>query len=228
MEILQRFKRIIAEQREAPVVFELGCCDGYHSNKMIEVIKERERPFIFHGFEPNSDLHPKILNSIKGHLMFNCGIIGIFPHAVGAFQEERRFYKSGGVKVDENGKEVDWYFGSSSIRKPKDIYAQYPDMTFTDERVFVTTLDAHLMNHNYPWVDFIWSDIQGAELDMIKGGREALKKTRYLYTEYINTEHYEGQGIGLQSILKLLPDFKIVEDYQAGDSGDVLLRNAKF
>lgn len=226
MEILQHFARII-ENVKAPIVLELGMCDGYHSNLMLSIIKSKDRLFMFNGFEPNADLHPNILNNIKGHLMFNHGIIAIVQHAVGAEVGEMTFYKSGGVKM-EKGKIVDRYYGSSSIRKPKLIKGVYPSMTFQETKVFVTTLDHHVKNimpgydsSGMDKIDFIWSDIQGAEVDMIKGGKETFKKVRYLYTEYINGEHYEGQGIGVQSILDLLPDFEVVEDY----GGDVLLKN---
>ncbi|MEN9248224.1 MAG: hypothetical protein Q6L50_08560 [Gloeomargarita sp. GMQP_bins_120] len=36
--------------------------------------------------------------------------------------------------------------------------------------------------------DFIWADVQGAEVDLIQGGLQALANTRYFYTEYANTE----------------------------------------
>jgi hypothetical protein len=69
-------------------------------------------------------------------------------------------------------------------------------------------------------IDFIWADIQGAEIDLILGGKEAFKNVRYFYTEYCDSELYEGE-IPLEKILELMPDFEVVEDYQ----GDVLLKN---
>ena len=62
--------------------------------------------------------------------------------------------------------------------------------------------------------------MQGAEGDLIKGGRETLANTRYFYTEYNNRELYEGQ-LGLRELLSLLPDFDVVQRYPH----DVLLRN---
>lgn len=221
MEILERFRKIIDGKN--PVVLELGACDGYHSNELMKIIKEKERMYFFQCFEPNTDLHNRIVEYLKGHIMFGDGIIGIFPHAVGEKVGEMTFYKSGGKKV-EKGKVVDRYYGSSSILKPTLIKKDYPDMTFSQSKVFVTTLDHHFSRFPFggpPAIDFIWSDIQGAELAMIKGGLRTFKTVRYLYTEYMNGEHYEGQGIGIQSILDLLPFFEVVEDY----GGDVLLRN---
>ena len=69
-------------------------------------------------------------------------------------------------------------------------------------------------------IDFIWLDVQGAEMDVIRGGEKVLVKTRYIYTEYSDQELYEGQS-PLDQLLNALPAFKIVERYR----GDVLLEN---
>lgn len=221
IEILERFKKILRGKYQVTVI-ECGMCDGFHSDLMLQIIKDTDRPYIFHGFEPNKELHQHIQNNLKGHLMHNNGVIGIFPHAIGAEVGEMSFYKSGGVEL-KDGRPVDWYYGSSSIKKPKLIKDDYPTMTFEEEKVFVTTLDHHCSQHKIGLIDFIWSDIQGAEVDMIQGGKETFKNVRYLYTEYLNKEHYEGQ-VGLGDILKLLPDFTIIEDY----NGDILLKNMNY
>jgi hypothetical protein len=72
-------------------------------------------------------------------------------------------------------------------------------------------------------IDFIWADVQGAEIDLIQGGQQALAQTRYFYTEYSNAELYEGQ-IPLRDILKLLPNFQLVYRF----SHDVLLKNKRW
>jgi hypothetical protein len=93
-------------------------------------------------------------------------------------------------------------------------------MTFEESKVKCYKFDTYYKEVNPGIIDFIWADIQGAEIDMIEGGREALSKTRYLYTEYSNSELYEGE-IGLEEIMKKLPGWSLVEDY----GGDVLLKN---
>ena len=85
------------------------------------------------------------------------------------------------------------------------------------------TLDSWVQKEGIGMIDFIWADVQGAEADIIAGGKEALRNTRYLYTEYSNTELYEGQ-VNLNQLLKLLPDFRVVRRYEY----DVLLKNGRF
>lgn len=114
------------------------------------------------------------------------------------------------------------YRVSSSIRKPKEHLIHHPDIKFTQISLVKTyTLDT--IAKDLSLVNFIWADIQGAEGDMIKGGLNTLAKTSYLYTEFSNSEEYEGQ-INLGEILNLLPNFKIVQLFQ----GDVLLRNTNL
>jgi hypothetical protein len=69
-------------------------------------------------------------------------------------------------------------------------------------------------------IDFIWADVQGAEVDLINGGRATLSNTRYFYTEYSNRELYAGH-IDLKTLLKSLPEFEVVHRYET----DMLLRN---
>ena len=71
--------------------------------------------------------------------------------------------------------------------------------------------------------DSIKLDVQGAELDIFRGGKNALSKTRFIYTEYSNIEIYEGQA-NLPELLKHLKNFKIIIRYQ----NDVLLKNTQF
>lgn len=84
-------------------------------------------------------------------------------------------------------------------------------------------LDTWAADEGVDSVDFIWADVQGAEIDLINGGRVTLSNTRYLYTEYSNRELYEGQ-VGLKTLLKSLPEFEVVHRF----AHDVLLRNRRF
>jgi len=223
MDILERFKQIISES-ENPIVFEFGACDGYHSKLMLdELSRQKFNNFTYHLFEPNSELHTKITNTIGYFLNANGFDVKLFGYAIGSKIGEFEFYKSGGVSKDEKGNILDSYYGSSSIRKPKLVTEAWKDMTFETTKVHITTLDTHieLYNLNDKVIDFIWADIQGAEVDLINGGKIAFdKNVKYLYTEYTDSELYEGE-IGKQQILNMLPNFELIEDY----GGDMLLKN---
>lgn len=115
---------------------------------------------------------------------------------------------------------------SGSIHHPTGHLTAYPDVEFGPPiRVPAITLDTYVREHGIERIDFVWADIQGAEADMIRGGRRALAHTRYLYTEYSNAPLYAGQP-SLAEILALLPDWRVLADWPSGEAyADVLLEN---
>lgn len=219
MDILDRFKEIISVQ-DVPFVIEFGGCDGYHSQIMLDILNGVRPNCIYHIFEPVEDLVNQINARIGRYIATNPNV-KVFNEAVGSQTGVVTFYKSGGVKYVD-GNITDKYYGSSSVRKPKLVKESWKEMTFDETTCKSTTFDDYIQREGLQGrvIDFIWADIQGAEVDLIKGGAEAFKNVRYFYTEYCESELYEGE-IGLKQILELMPDFDIVEDY----NGDVLLRN---
>lgn len=215
MEITTRFQDII-RQSDRPIVLEFGMCDGYHSNLLLSILDNYGRPFIYNGCEPVKELYDNI-NLIHK----NIGVANKHNIAIGNHDGEVEFFKSGGERI-ENGVVLDRYYGSSSIRKPKLVKEAWKSMTFTTTTAKSYKLDTFIkeLNLEGKLIDFIWADIQGAEIDMIKGGVITFDSVKYLYTEYNNSELYEGE-IGLNGICELLKGFSIIEDY----GGDVILKN---
>lgn len=215
MDILQKFKEIISESA-MPLVFEFGMCDGYHSNILLSILNDNNKPYIYNGCEPVKDIFESIVLRTN-HL----GKATKYNLAVNDKDEVVDFYISGGVKI-ENGKVVDSYYGSSSIRKPKLVTEAWQSMTFAKSSVNTIKFDTLVKKCQLEnlTIDFIWSDIQGAEIDLINGGTEAFSKTRYFYTEYNNSELYEG-AISLTKICEMLPDWEVICDF----GGDALLKN---
>jgi len=102
---------------------------------------------------------------------------------------------------------------SSSIKQPFNHLLRYPVTFGGSVEVAVQTLDSFCEERSLGVIDFIWADIEGAEGDMIRGGRESLKRTRYLFTEYSDDELYMDQ-VTLAEILEMLPQFKVIEVWQ--------------
>ncbi|MEO8380958.1 MAG: FkbM family methyltransferase, partial [Acidobacteriota bacterium] len=112
---------------------------------------------------------------------------------------------------------------SSSLKRPKHHLTRYP-VTFGETiEVETVALDSAARRLGLDTVDFIWADIQGAEGEMVRGGLDLLRRTRYLFTEYSDDELYEGQST-LAELLALLPDYRVLELW----SDDVLLENRAF
>jgi FkbM family methyltransferase len=215
MDIIEKFKEIISESA-MPIVFEFGMCDGYHSNILISILNENDKPYIFNGCEPVKYIFD-LINLQPNHL----GKATKHNIAINDKDGVVDFYISGGSKI-EDGDIVENYYGSSSLRKPKLVKEAWESMTFEKSSVETIKFDTLVKNCQLEnqIIDFIWSDIQGAEIDLINGGVEAFKNTRYFFTEYNNSELYEG-AINLTKICEMLPDWELVYDW----GGDALLKN---
>jgi 2-O-methyltransferase len=109
---------------------------------------------------------------------------------------------------------------SSSLKQPRSHLSRFPVSFGETIEVESVTLDRYARANRLGTVDFIWADVQGAEGEMIRGGRDLLRRTRYLYTAYSDDESYEGQ-VSLADICGLLPGFRVVELWH----DEVLLEN---
>lgn len=194
-----------------PVIFEIGShtgTDTIHLCKIKAGVK-------VHAFEPDPR---NSLNNLPENVNINYV-------AVSNKEGEIEFYQS-----DRNPKDNTEWTCSSSIRKPKNHLTAYDYVTFKQQPIKVKSirLDDYCKENKVEKIDFIWMDVQGAEGDVIEGGREILKRTRYLYTEYSDKELYEGE-LTLQQILSTLPgEWKVLKKYERRNDGDVLLRNLNF
>jgi len=196
--------------KEDPTILEIGCNDGSHTLWFFEIFKN---PKVY-CFEPE----PRAIQRFK-EKVGNHPNVQLFEIALSDRRGETVFHQSGG----SHKQRTDWDL-SGSIRKPKDHLHAYPWVTF-DQTITVKTdtLDAWCNEHGIEHIDFIWMDVQGAEVDVFRGGKETLKNTRVIYTEYSNQELYEGQ-LSLKLLMKkYLQKFKILIRYRS----DVLLTQKK-
>ena len=110
---------------------------------------------------------------------------------------------------------------SSSILKPKVHLTHHPHVKFpTTEEVEVRCLDEYNC-HDY---NFINMDVQGYELEVLKGGTKMLEQVDYVYCEVNRDEVYENNAY-IQEIDSFLADYNMVrvETDWAGDIwGDAL------
>ncbi len=187
-----------------PIIFELGSNDGSDTIKLLETFNPQK----LITFECD----PHHIKTIRG---LNLPIT-LVEKAIGSTTGNAKMYQS--FILEEFG-------ASSSIKKPKNHLEKFPFVTFPVELTVETiTLDDYCAEEKYQRIDFIWADIQGAEIDMIRGGMRTLSMTKFLLTEYSDDELYEGQA-RLGDVLNALPGrWRVVKDYMS----DVLLENISY
>lgn len=208
-DILERFESIVAG-RPAPRVIELGANNGYHTDLLASRTPIAGR---LYALEPDPRVFPQLEARTLRHLH-----VRRFLLAAGDVDGETTLNLSGGHET-RPGRMAQSFTGSSSLMRPAGVLDEYPDMRFETTTAKVCRLDTFCEQHGIGDIDFIWSDIQGAELRMIAGARKALARTRYLYTEFNDRSMYEGDAT-LSKIVETL-GWDVVEVYES----DALLRN---
>ncbi len=83
----------------------------------------------------------------------------------------------------------------SSLLKPAEIAQEKPTISFTPQTVQTITLDDWAKKHSIDHVDFLWLDMQGAELQALKAASQLLKKVKALLIEITLTERYQGNPL---------------------------------
>jgi len=133
-----------------------------------------------YAFEVDKEECEKLNKSCKKGMKF-------FPIALGEKKEIRKFYETN-VPI------------CSSLYEPKqktlELYnslniAYLKNIT----EIKTISLDEFFNNHDLEYVDFIKIDIQGAELDVFKGGKKTLKKTLMIVSEVEFIELYINQPL---------------------------------
>ena len=198
---------------EDPIILEIGANNGTDTIDFLNTFKYGR----FFCFEPDPRALAQWMQNVKDPRaqVFNIAI----SDQIGSIQ----FNQSSGWPPDweKPSPDAEWNM-SGSIKKPKNHIPIHPWCLF-DKKIMVNTitLDEWVENVGVKEIDFAWIDVQGAEFEVITGGRNTFdNKLRYVYTEYSNDEQYEGQ-LNKEGLLKMLPNYSVVKDF----GEDILLRN---
>lgn len=112
------------------------------------------------------------------------------------------------ILADKEGKEVTFNIasnGQSSSILPLGTHAwEHPEVTYIGhESRRATTVDALLRDGKISQAEFMNLDVQGAELDVLRGAQKYLKGVRTVYTEVNEEELYVGCAL-FEDITKFL------------------------
>ena len=195
---------------ENPVVFELGVHWAEDTQRIINWCKP---PVKYFGFEPD----PRNLQKIKElNLPYR-----VIPYAISNKVGQTELYLSDGIHSTNKNQMT----GANSIKAPKEVKQKHGWIKFNDTiMVNTTTLDDFCGKKKINKIDFIWSDIQGLEYEMLQGAKNMLPNIGLMKLEYSDIELYEGQK-KLKDILKLLgSNWQVIQK----DTIDILVKNKKY
>lgn len=154
--------------------------------------------------EPNPEVFAELQQYVGKAKLFNV--------ALADFDGEREMFAS---KNNEGQ--------SDSLLKPKIHLEQYPDIVFDYTRLTkVTQLDKLSLNRSD--YNMINMDVQGAELLVLKGGKDFLKTIDYIYTEVNFAEVYENCALigDIDEFLSIYGFTRVETDSSAKTWGDAL------
>ncbi len=195
-------------------VLEIGANNGGDSERLLATFSAAT----LHCFEPD----PRALALLQSRVTSER--VRIYPVAVGDVDGLLPFHQSGGAPPGKEQQYPEGWHFSSSLHKPTNHLTEFPWCTFEETiEVECVRLDTWYENHDIGTIDFIWADVQGAEPDLLRGGQEALRNTRFLYTEFAESGLYEGH-LPLDALLELIPDWRVVTRFP----NDLLLENLAF
>jgi len=194
---------------ENPIILEAGAHKGKDTVEMAMLWPMG----VIHAFEPVPHLFKLLENNTRNLKNVHC-----YQLALGDTKGNETLYISSGASD-----------GSSSLLPPKELLNNFPTVYFDKELPLHTiTLDEWAREYGVTKIDFMWLDLQGMELMVLKSGLNLLKTVSAIYTEVSSTEIYEGQT--LYSDLKdwlLSNGFKIEREEVENGSGNVFFIRKK-
>ena len=182
-----------------PVIVEVGAHIGTDTVKIARLLQQ---PFTYLAIEPDKRNFENLQEVCSEY------DITLIPAVISN--------KSGLINFWQSTTKSDF----NSLKKPIRSAARPKGTEFKSIKVQSFTLDKLAELYQLPKVDLLWMDVQGAELEVIEGAIEILKKTRYLYTE-CQEGRYEGQPGFAKIMMALDGVWKIVYN----DPANVLLKN---
>lgn len=185
-----------------PVILDIGSYDGKDADELSRMFNCE-----VHCFEMDKDNCRKIQAIGNNKLR-------IWPYAVSNEIGEVKYSRS------------DNHPQSSSLRPPLMHTVVFPDVKFNEQHTaFAIKLDIWFKLMWYNAIDLIWCDVNGAEANVIAGGRETLKNTRYLFIEFEQKELFEG-ALTREQMKDALPEFECIGEYNfEGNYGNLLFKN---
>lgn len=160
---------------ENPVIIEAGICDGTDT----EDFAHHFPGATIHGFE----CLPYYFESASKRLS-KFENVKLYPLALSDTSGELDFYVS---TLHDN------FYGSGSLLPPHLHQDVHPDIKFNQRiKVKSISLDEWAKEYQIDRVDFLWLDLQGAELKALHGAEKILKDVSAIFTEVSLIETYEN------------------------------------
>lgn len=162
---------------------------GTHVGTLLVPIAEHSKQII--GYEANPDTFWFLQKNI---LLNDLNNTRVFNYAVGDGERKITFLKS---KINTGGSKI----------KPVINDFKYKFDNPEEIEIDMVSLDEHIASNQLPSPDGILVDIEGAEFIALQGMPESLKKSRFLYIEYVPHHLKNVSGVSNSELVALIEPY---------------------
>ncbi len=161
-----------------PVIIEAGAYNGSDTVRMIEQWPNAT----IHAFEPVPELFEALKERAAGHPNISC-----YPYALSNHTGIAQFY------ISERPEKPGVPSQAGSLLTPKERIKHSPLHFPKTISVPTITLDDWAKKYHIDRVDFLWLDMQGAELLVLETSKKIVPTVQLIFTEVSFIESYAGQ-----------------------------------
>jgi len=195
-----------------PVIIDCGAHVGADSIEFARILPNSK----IYCFEPIPSIFYNLKKATRKYSNISC-----FQLALGSENCEVDFYVSSGNSD-----------ASSSLLPPSGHLSSHPDVFFNEKiKVNSQTLDSWADQNNISKIDFLWLDMQGFELNMLKASVKMLNQVSIIHTEVSLSDTYEGAPLYAELREWLLQNGFIVRIEaipKGSDMGNVFFLNKRL
>jgi len=205
-------------------IFEIGACEGEDTIKLRRRFPNAE----IYAFEP---LPKNIQRMKRNYKKYRAPGINAHQEALSDRDGKAKFYVSSGHPADLP-RTASWDYGnkSSSLLEPKEHLKIHKWLSFK-EKIDVKTrrLDSFCREKGIKKIDFIYLDVQGAELKVLEGAGRMLRKIGLIWMEVEKVELYANQPLKneVEQYMKS-HGFKLIKSTVDNIAGDQLYINSRL
>ena len=186
--------------------FEVGAYNGVNTFGFINNLHKLKKTFKYYAFECDKRNIEKIKNNKALDVYRND--FELIEKAVYSKSGVSDFYESSGYLNESNE-----YDCCSSLMKPYKVNTVFPFIDFSLNKVETITLNEFCKNKGINKIDFLFVDIQGAEIEMMKAANEV--NINYVFLEKSVDELYAGSLLEKEMINYMInKGFKVVKIFE--------------
>lgn len=185
----QKELNLLFKKSDELIIFDVGACEGEDSVKFKKLFPNSK---VF-AFEPTPSNRLLIKENVK---KYNCKDVHIYPYALSDKNGKAKFHVSSGAPKGKENEAWDYGNKSSSLLAPTDVVKVHNWLKF-DKIIEVQTkrLDSFMKKNKIDSIDFLYMDVQGAELMVLDGAGDMVDSIKAIWLEVESVELYENQPL---------------------------------